>query len=193
MGFFSSLFGNNKSTITYKVTTEPSEDEKAIVGQIATRLSVIINESIELAKNSNEPSTKITRIELAIEKLQELKDMTEKYPYLSIGSLSEVENEIASIASDIENKGYSEMAERNESGQMLEAEGKIDEAIEQYKILIEKGADTPFCYRRLAIIYSKQKMKNEEIEVLRAALENIPQSNAKHYQWFKDRYDKKSG
>lgn len=78
------------------------------------------------------------------------------------------------------------------SGQSLEKEGRIDEAIVEYERLLDVGVDTPFTYRRLVIIYSKRNEREEELRVLRAAIKNVPAQNSKHYQWFADRLAMKS-
>ena len=62
------------------------------------------------------------------------------------------------------------------------------EVLDEHKDkLAEKGVDTPFTYRRLAIVYRKGKKREEEIRTIKAALNNIPKSNAKHDSWFEDR------
>jgi tetratricopeptide (TPR) repeat protein len=79
------------------------------------------------------------------------------------------------------------VAERIKDGQDLEKRGLIKEAIAAYEKLAAKMVDTPFTYRRLAILYRKLKSSDDEIRVLKAALKNIPKSNRKHYDWFKTR------
>jgi len=56
--------------------------------------------------------------------------------------------------------------------------------------LASEGTDTPFTYRRMAIIYRKKKNRNEEIRSIMQALQNVPKSNAKHYEWFEERLKK---
>jgi hypothetical protein len=63
----------------------------------------------------------------------------------------------------------------------------IKDAIAIYEKLVAKMVDTPFTYRRLAILYRKLKSIDDEIRVLRAALRNIPRSNRNHRDWFKSR------
>ena len=77
-------------------------------------------------------------------------------------------------------------------GQALEKDRKIEEALLEYEKLLEQGVDTPFTYRRLAILYSKRKDRENELRVLRTALKNVPVENSKHYQWFAERLAKKS-
>lgn len=56
--------------------------------------------------------------------------------------------------------------EINMEGQALEKEGKIDEAIEAYMKGIGEGTDTPFTYKRLAILFEKQKRYKEALKIV---------------------------
>lgn len=102
-------------------------------------------------------------------------------------SHSDMVNESIEMVSE-----YKEMAELNAKGIALEKTGKIDEAISVYEKMLSDEVDTPHTYRRLAIIYSKRKEREEELRVLCAAINNIPTTNASHHQWFADRFNKKS-
>lgn len=82
------------------------------------------------------------------------------------------ENDIITLNNNKENI----WVERNLLGRQLEKEGKIDEAIKLYEENIKEGFDGNFPYDRLAIIYRKQKKKEDEIRVLNCAIyvfENI--------------------
>jgi len=85
-----------------------------------------------------------------------------------------------------------EAADGNMRGQALEKEGKVEQALLEYEKLLEQEVDTPFTYRRLAILHSKRKDRENELRGLRAALKNVPVENSKYYQWFAERLAKKS-
>ena len=110
MGFLDSLFGK-KPASNKTDSPEYSDNDKSIIHESATRLATIVYESIELAKTSSNPSTKVYRVKVANEKLEQLKGMADEYPFLSIDSLPEVEQEISRISIDLESTGYTEMAE----------------------------------------------------------------------------------
>lgn len=58
-------------------------------------------------------------------------------------------------------------ADNNLKGQDLEAEGKIDEAIECYEENVKLNADTPFTYDRLAYLYHSKYEFEKERETLK--------------------------
>lgn len=152
----------------------------------------IINESLNIANESMNADTKISRLDVAKDKLEELKKISEEHPFIKLTTLSQVEHSISALEHESAQAGYREAAGGNMRGQCLEKEGNIDSAIEEYERLLEEGVDTPFTYRRLAIIYSKRKNKADELRVLRAAIKNVPIENSKHYQWFAGRLAKKT-
>ena len=59
---------------------------------------------------------------------------------------------------------------RNLMGKRLEKKGKILEAKALYEANISEGFEGSFPYRRLAIIYRKEKSKADEIRVLNKAV-----------------------
>ncbi len=61
-------------------------------------------------------------------------------------------------------------ANRNLKGIKLEKEGKIDKAIKLYEKNIEEEFDGSHPYTRLAIIYIKKGLLNDEIRVLKKAV-----------------------
>jgi len=194
MGFIDWLLGRTQSNRAPE--PEPSgrraytDSDVHVIAQSASRLVDVINESVELAKNSKNVETKLSRLEVARDKLESLKDMARQYPFLILESLAEVEAEIAGLELQFQQKGYRELAAGNEQGRQLEKDGRIDKAIAVYESLAERGTDTPFTYRRLAILYRKQKNPEQELRVLRLAIENVPISNATHFAWFEERYKK---
>lgn len=72
----------------------------------AQRLTEIINESLSLSYNSKVPDTKISRLILVKEKLQELKKLAAKRPFISITSLDAVEKNIADMEAEYSAAGY---------------------------------------------------------------------------------------
>lgn len=159
--------------------------------QHANRLGDIITESLKLANESNAADTKITRLDLAKEKLQELEKLCLKCTYIEISNLPDIQNNIDQLEMEFLEKKYRLAYENNFSGDLLEKEGKIEDAIGVYEKSVSENVDTPFTYRRLAIIYSKKKLFDDEKRIIQMALKNIPKSNTKHYEWFVGRKLKK--
>ncbi|TDY04201.1 hypothetical protein [Thiohalophilus thiocyanatoxydans] len=158
----------------------------------AQRLVEIINESLKIANESKNADTKVSRLDVAKKRLEELKKLSNEHPFIKLTQLAQVEQSIAELEQEFLQAQYREAAEGNMRGQELEKEDNIDAAILEYERLLEEGVDTPFTYRRLAIIYSKRKETDEELRVLRAAIKNLPVENSTHYQWFAERLAKKS-
>lgn len=173
-----------------------SEREFDDVGRVVTysaqRLVDVINESLKIANDSKNADTKISRLDVAKKMLGELKQLSRDHPFIKLTQLPQVEQSIADLEREFLQAQYREAADGNMRGQSLEKEGKVDEAILEYERLLEEGVDTPFTYRRLAIIYSKRKEREEELRVLRAAIKNVQIENSAHYQWFAERLAKKS-
>jgi tetratricopeptide (TPR) repeat protein len=194
MGLLARLFasdGEQKQPTEQPQTPVPyTEADIPIIAQSASRLAEVINESIALAKNSHEASTKVSRLDVAKNNVAKLKELCQQYPFVEIKSLPEVEAELAELSAQFKMKGYRELAAGNEQGQMLEKEGQADRAIAVYEALLKKGTDTPFTYRRLAILYRKKGEPDQELQILKVAMENVPSKNAKHFAWFHDRYEK---
>ncbi|WP_435236384.1 tetratricopeptide repeat protein [Psychromonas sp. PT13] len=183
MGIFSNFF-KRKSSNSY------SQNEIDIVTSSAQRLVEIINQSLTLANESNNPETKISRLNVAKNKLTEIKELSAQNPFLTLTSLNEVEFSITKLELEFTMAGYEEAANGNVRGETLEKDGKIREAIIEYEKLVARKVDTPFTYRRLAILYRKGKREQDEVRVIQAALDNVPKRNSKHYDWFKSRLDK---
>lgn len=185
MGFLRKLFGKQSQP-------QFTKSDIDAVSDCAQRIVDVINESLKVSNESNNPDTKVSRLDVAKLKLIELKSMVSKYPFLSITSLGDVEASISKLESEFLASSYREIASGNMTGERLEKEGKIKEAIWEYEKLVKSKVGTPYTYRRLAILYRKNKSINDEIRILQEAVLNIPKTNAKHYEWFRDRLDKLS-
>ncbi|MFD1700089.1 tetratricopeptide repeat protein [Halopseudomonas phragmitis] len=171
---------------------EPKLDQyHQAISATAQRLVEIINESLKIANESKNADTKVSRLDVAKKRLEELKKLSDEHSFIKLTQLSKVEQSIADLEQEFLQAQYREAAEGNMRGQELEKEGNVDAAILEYERLLEEGVDTPFTYRRLAIIYSKRKETDEELRVLRAAIKNIPVENSTHYKWFAERLAKK--
>lgn len=117
-------------------------------------------------RNDSMPlSKKLTKIREQLDGLLDKGDFGSKWQ-----ALYEEEQRIENI-----------IVERNLKGQQLEKQGDIEGAIRLYEQNVADEADTPFPYKRLAIIYRKQKRLDDEIRVLEKAVEiyKEPEQNKK--------------
>lgn len=183
--------GRKRTSVNRARSAKIMESRQVIIDS-AQRLAEIINESLTIANESKNAATKISRLDVAKQKLVDLKKLAKEYPFIKLDQLSDVEESISNLELEFLQKSYREAANGNVRGQELEKEGNIKEAILEYERLLREEVDTPFTYRRLAIIYSKRKEREEELRVLRAAIKNVPIENSKHYQWFSERLAKKA-
>ena len=123
------------------------------------------NQSFELI------SDKKVKVETEGEKLKRLNLEYEellKDPNSSLKLIEKHGNRISKLENNLLN--------RNLKGRELEKEFKIDEAIELYEKNIKEEFDGNYPYERLAIIYSKKGLLEDEIRVLKKAVwvfENI--------------------
>ena len=185
MGLFQKLFGSRQAS------TQPaySRGDIKIIGDMASRLVDVINESLQLSNTSKNPDTKISRLNVAKLKLEELKVMVAQYSFLEFTTLPQVEASIAGLEAEFLSSGYKEIADGNTNGKALEDEGRIDEAIMIYESLVDRSTDTPFTYKRLAIIYKKKRSQDDEKRILKTAISAIDPDST-HLSWFQDRLTK---
>lgn len=174
--------------LLFSSTATHSDKDIQAIARCAARMVDVVNESKDLAKSSENPATRISRLQVARDNLARLKKMIAEYGFLKLPALPEVEQELDEIALSLEQGGYREAAEGNERAQNLEKAGDVDGAIEVYERLVARAVDTPFCYRRLAIIYRKKRMLDDELRVLKKAIECVPVKNERHHAWFEDRH-----
>ena len=187
MGFFDDV----KLTLllTRKYGDQMSEKSLQLpsVRQTADQLVREINTTLGTASKSTDIGTRKLHVASTRAEILELKRLAGRCRALQHANLEEAELQLLQIEKETEILEQRAMAKRNQDGQDLEKRGLIKEAIAAYEKLVAKMVDTPFIYRRLAILYRKLKSFDDEIRVLRGALRNIPKSNRKHYDWFKAR------
>lgn len=167
-----------------------SERDIRVVAESAQSMVRVVNESMQIAESTGSLETKQSRVRVARESLEQLKAMRQRYPSLILQELEAVEAELLRLESEVQHCDYAAMADGNQKGQSLEKEGRVDEAVTVYERLLAQGVDTPFTYRRLAILYRKRKDAENEMRVLDAACQNVPSTNLKHHQWFVERREK---
>jgi tetratricopeptide (TPR) repeat protein len=158
----------------------------------AGRLADVVTDSLKLARDSHDAETKLSQLDVARTRLEELKAIADAHSWLSISSLEEAEREIVQLEESFELAGYRAAIEAKARGAALEQEGSVDAAIAVYESLLAELVEDPFAYRRLAILYRNRKQRDDELRVLKAAIRNVPRDNAKHYGWFAERLAKLS-
>lgn len=105
--------------------------------------------------------------------------------------LSEVEYQLAQLkftGYKAEKELLEKCVKRNNKGIEYEKAGKIKLAIKQYEANISDGYPAHHSYKRLMVIYHKQKDLENEIRVIRRALEVFP--NFPEYQRRLDKLQK---
>jgi hypothetical protein len=187
MGFFDDV----KLTLILARRYGDRMSEKSLqlpsVQQTADELVGGISTTLIEASQSTDVGTRKLHLASTRAEIRELKRLAPRCRVLRRADLEEVELQIRQIEKETQILEQRAVAERIKDGQDLEKRGLIKEAIAAYEKLAAKMVDTPFTYRRLAILYRKLKSSDDEIRVLKAALKNIPKSNRKHYDWFKTR------
>jgi hypothetical protein len=81
-------------------------DDEMFAAQHAQRLTEIINESMQLSRNSVNPSTKVSRLELARARLEELKALSARYPFIRITELEGIEKNIEDFGREYASGGF---------------------------------------------------------------------------------------
>ena len=187
MGFFDDV----KLTLLLARRYGDRVSEKSLqlpsVKQTADELVGGINTTLVKASRSTDIGTRKLHLASTRAEIRELKRLAPGCRVLQRADLEEVELQLLQIEKETKILEQRAIAKRIQDGQDLEKRGLIKEAIAAYEKLAAKMVDTPFTYRRLAILYRKLKSSDDEIRVLRAALKSIPKSNRKHHDWFKAR------
>lgn len=89
-----------------------SSSQQVVVRQ-AMHLASVINESLQLANNSTNPATKVSRLELAKAKLVNLQVLIQQHPYIHLEQLPDVEQNIEQMTREFSESGY--YAQTNEN------------------------------------------------------------------------------
>jgi tetratricopeptide (TPR) repeat protein len=187
MGFFDDV----KLTLLLTRKYEDRMSEKSLqlpsVKQTADKLVGEIVTTLGAASEFTDIGTRKLHVASTRAEFLELKRLAGRCRVLQHAGLEELELQILQIEKETKILEQQAIAKRNQDGQDLEKRGLIKEAIAAYEKLVAKRVDTPFTYRRLAILHRKLKSFDDEIRVLQEALRNIPKSNGKHHDWFKAR------
>jgi hypothetical protein len=103
MSWWKSLF----ASVGEQKNSEPQETQlQRFTAERATSLMEIINESLQLANNSTNPSTKVSRLELARAKLDSLELIAAQHPFIKLQRLDAVRKTIAQLAEESTKAGY---------------------------------------------------------------------------------------
>ncbi len=89
------------SAISMPLPSIVSKNNRAIFEESTTGIMRIINESIELARTTKNPETKVSRIGVAKQKMNELKKLLEQYPDCSIDNLPYIQHMINTLEGDL--------------------------------------------------------------------------------------------
>jgi tetratricopeptide (TPR) repeat protein len=187
MGFFDDVKLTLLLTRNYGERMSEKSLQLPSVKQTADELIGGMNTTLVKASESADVGIRKLHLASTWSDFRQLKRLAARCHALQHAKLEEVELHILEIEKETEVLEQQAMAERNQDGQDLEKRGLVKEAIAAYEKLVAKMVDTPFTYRRLAILYRRLRSSDDEIRVLRAALRNIPKSNRKHYDWFRAR------
>lgn len=110
-------------------SSEPQLTElQRFAAEQATSLMEIINESLQLANNSTNPSTKVSRLELARAKLDSLVLIAAQHPFIKLQRLDAVRKTIALLAEEFTTAGYY---------------AQTDESSREYRQDVWKGIQVP--------------------------------------------------
>jgi hypothetical protein len=126
-----------------------SKADKGAIEQSALRLGEVINESLELSNGSHVPATKLTRLDLAKRKLEELKELAAEYPFIDLPNLDKVAACIAHLEVEFEQAGYRK-----------KSKGTIDGPQPGMRLNPDIGStepSCPYCSHRLAKMPGRKK------------------------------------
>lgn len=77
-----------------------SETDKLVVQQCAARTLQVFTESLKIANESKNLTTRESRLQVARDKLTELKEMEKQYPFLHLENLKAVEASINAVETE---------------------------------------------------------------------------------------------
>lgn len=154
----------------------------------AQRLADVIYESMKIARDSRNPETKISRLAVAKQKLEEIKRLAVQHPRLELPNLEKIETSLAQMDFACQEVGHPKTAEESvglessdarqdefwaEKVRRLKSEGYSEDVIRE----ASKSIPFPAAFREIAIairkdIRAKRKQKVEARDLL-----------LKLYQW----------
>jgi hypothetical protein len=106
--FLTSFFnGKHKSIGKRNIVSKRiywTESDIKLISETAQRFAQIINESLQIANQTKNIETKMSRVNLARTKLNDLIKYTKKYPFIKIDKLCDVELNIQQFEEEIEKK-----------------------------------------------------------------------------------------
>lgn len=105
MSWFKKLFGGSEAEPKPTPAPELSDVQRFAFEQ-AGNLMRIINESLQLSNNSTNPSTKVSRLELARSNLDSLVLLSEQHPFIKLQRLEGVRASIAGLSEEYSEAGY---------------------------------------------------------------------------------------
>ncbi len=104
MSWFRRFFGSDDSD---RPKAEPKlTDIQRLAFEQAGNLMHVINESLQLSNNSTNPSTKVSRLELARSKLDSLVLLSQQHCFIKLQRLDSVRATIAALAKEYGEAGY---------------------------------------------------------------------------------------
>jgi hypothetical protein len=157
------------------------------VKQTAETLVSEITTTLGTAEDSTDISFRKLYLASTKADIRELKRLAPRCRELKDADLHQLELQASEIEKQTKILEQRAIAQRSKRGKDFEKQGLIDQAITVYEKLVTRMVESPFPYRRLAILYRRLKSHDDEIRVLVAALSNVPKSNRKHFDWFEAR------
>ncbi|MDO8250443.1 MAG: hypothetical protein Q7T78_12110 [Rhodoferax sp.] len=103
MSWLKKLFGGTEQ----KQSSAPRPNEiQRLVFEQAENLMHVINESLQISNNSTNPSTKVSRLELASTKLDSLELLSAQHPFIKLQILDGVRKTISALSKEYSGAGY---------------------------------------------------------------------------------------
>lgn len=151
-----------------------SKQDIQVITDSAQRIGDVIHESMQIAGDSSNLETKISRLQVAKDKLKDLEQLMDEFPFIKAGNLKEVRRDLAKLESTIEPIASTYPIGAVEEVKHLKKEGRNREAIELLLQCVKSmeensknlGGVAPWYYEQLAILYRKERKYEEEVEIL---------------------------
>lgn len=161
--------------VVFNVKKKPSSDvnqedpivrlnsDLPVLVEQADQYKKIINESISISSNSKNIETKVTRLELAKEKLAEFKSITSIHDHITFEQLEETEETIKKLEKEYAEKGYYFGIDTSPyRPQLLRALGISSDSpfIQQYQLIASMQLQTP---HRILQLHGKTILKDDPL------------------------------